>query len=99
VDKVTTEVISSLSPHEIGYALQPSSWNKGYATEIATHLKSFCLNPDHWGSNWIKGDCKLVVGHTEAGHTLSDKVLMKAGLQRIETKWQTHYSMLGVIKT
>lgn len=54
---------------EIGYAIKPTHWNKGYATLMAKYLKQLCQNKN-----------KQAVAHCGMGNIQSLKVLIKAGM-------------------
>lgn len=60
--------------YEIGYRLAKSAWGKGFATEIARRLIDYGF--DDLGLSEIYGT-------THPQHVVSQKTLMKAGLERI----------------
>tara|TARA_B100000965_G_C19601882_1_gene763251 strand:+ start:5732 stop:6193 length:462 start_codon:yes stop_codon:yes gene_type:complete len=60
---------------EVGYALFPDYWGRGYATE----LTKACIN---WG--FEQGGLTRIVGAAQPGHKISHKVLEKAGLRFVK---------------
>lgn len=60
--------------YEVGYRLARSAWGKGFATEIAKRLIAYGFE-----------DLGLseIYGTTHPNHVVSQKTLMKAGLERI----------------
>lgn len=59
---------------EVGYRLLKNAWGKGYATEIAKRLIQY-------GFDELK--LKEIFGTTKPDHVVSQKALMKAGLEKI----------------
>lgn len=59
---------------EVGYRLPVREWNKGYATEI-------CKAILHYGFKSL--NLNEIYGTTNPDNTVSQKVLMKAGLSKI----------------
>ena len=60
---------------EIGYAIHPDYWNKGYATEVCSALIEFCFNE-------LKVDT-VVASHFESNDA-SSRVMDKVGMEFIE---------------
>ena len=61
--------------YEVGYRLKKKYWGKGYATEGAKYLVNY-------GFNQLK--LSKIIGCTDLQNQNSQKVLMKAGLKRVD---------------
>lgn len=66
--------------HEVGYRLPVKFWGQGYATEIAKTLIEYGFN---------SLGLKEILGTTNPENIISEKVLIKSGLEKIGTT--THY--------
>ncbi|MCP4179699.1 MAG: GNAT family N-acetyltransferase [bacterium] len=60
---------------EIGYAIKPDFWNKGYATLLAKYLKYLCQSRN-----------KKAIAHCDLNHTASLKVLVKTSMIPLHRK-------------
>jgi [ribosomal protein S5]-alanine N-acetyltransferase len=63
---------------DIGYHIAPSEWGKGYATEAACAMITWCF--DHLNVHRIQADCT-------AGNDASERVMIKCGFT-LEGVWR-----------
>ena len=62
---------------QMGYALLPEHWNKGFATELTTEGLKYTFR---------QTPLEIIYGYTEKQNTASQKVLLKCGFQYNEEK-------------
>lgn len=76
---------------EIGYALLPETWGKGYATELAQSLI-------HWGFKHLT--VNQLVGITHPENIASQRVLQKCGMQfsKYTHYWDKEVKMFNIVK-
>jgi [ribosomal protein S5]-alanine N-acetyltransferase len=63
---------------EIGYGLNPSVWNRGYATEIVSAFTAWLLE---------QPTVRTVTAETATSNPASARVLEKSGFVRMGTSW------------
>lgn len=73
--------------HEVGYRLPVNQWRKGYATEICKRLIRYGFEDLNFSE---------IYGTTHPEHFVSQKVLLKCGLQKVGSS--TNYGGSTVFK-
>jgi ribosomal-protein-alanine N-acetyltransferase len=73
---------------QMGYALLPQHWGKGYATELTKEGLQYVF---------AKTPLPTIYGYTEKPNTASQKVLLKCGFQHVSDKIEAGREIVGFV--